>query len=494
MTLNAVVEFPHQVLQAFTPSSIQLSLFIPSSSTKKCGRIQFSNKSRIFKKTLSRDHTITITRSCWSNLDEIFHEDRLGKGFGVRFGGENEGHQENKQHCTILERNSFDNRYGMDEKSFSPSQFYLLEPIMLGIRPDPPVWPEREAVIRAIIEHKAKSFDLPVSLRMIKKKLRRDEGFIDSEESAMKKAFASMVSIIVELQSYALRTREELCLEDLEMIKGKVQKEMHPSFVWLFQQVLSKTPSLMIYVMVLLANFSVCSASHNVSFAASCGLLIEEKQTGHYPQIETSMDTILVKEDRDVGNIGGNMEIGNLPGSSEHALRSAEEVNLWNSMIDDARKMQSSLKDEVLDHDMVQHFVSPVFVELESDEYEDYLRTDFFYQMHLSREPNNPLLLCNYAQFLHLVARDYARAEECYKRVVQVLPPDAESLSRYANFLWTVKRDFWGAEERFLQALAAEPENSYYASRYANFLWSTGGEETCFPLDNSHSSTRSSNL
>lgn len=419
MRPNAVtssVEFPDHVLQAFSPS-VQSSLFFPSSSIKRCERVQFFNpfmsrnffKSRIFEKTLSRSHTITITRSCCSNLDKNFHKDRLGKGFGVWVGKENEGHQETKLHCLIPERNSFDNGFGMDGNSFSPSQFYFLEPMMLGIRPDPPVWPEREAVLRAIIEHKAKSFDLPVSLRMIKKKLRGDEGFMDSRGSAVKKAFISMVSIIVELQSYALGMREELCLEDLEMIKGKVQKEMHSSFVWLFHQVLSRTPSLMIYVMVVLANFSVYSASHNVSFAAPCGLLIEEKQTGHYPRIESSIETILVKEDRYVGNIGGKMEIGNSPGSSEQDLRSAEEENLWDSVVDEATKMQSSLNDEVLDHDMVQHFVSPVFVQLESDEYVDYLRTDLLYQMHLSREPNNPLLLCNYAQFLHVVAHDYAR-------------------------------------------------------------------------------------
>ncbi|KAL2558058.1 uncharacterized protein Fot_02797 [Forsythia ovata] len=514
MRLNAVpssVEFPRHVPQALTPSSVQSSLFTPSSSMKKCERdrkvcrIVLSSpfvsrnlfKSRTSKKTLSRGHT--ITQSCCSNLDEIFHEDRLGKGFGIRVGGENEGHQENKQNCTISERNSSSNKYGLNEESFSPSQFYFLEPMMLGIRPDPPDWPEREAVIRVIIEHKAKSFDLPVSLRMIKKKLQREESFTDSGESAVTKAFASMVSIIVELQSYALQMREELRREDLEMIMDKVQKEMHLSFVWLFQQVLSRTPSLMIYVMVLLANFSVYSASHNVSLAetslmgASYGLLIEEKQNRHYPQIDSSIDTILVKEDGCVGNIGGNMQIGHSHQSSEQDLRSVEEENLWDSMVDEATKMQSSLKDEVLAHDMVQHFVSPVFVELEPDEYEGYLRTDLLYQMNLSQEPNNPLLLCNYAQFLHLVAHDFARAEECYKRAAQVLPPDAESLSQYANFLWTVRRDFWGAEERFLQALAAEPENSYYASRYANYLWSTGGEETCFPLDNSHSNTTSSN-
>ncbi|KAG6436635.1 hypothetical protein SASPL_101537 [Salvia splendens] len=86
------------------------------------------------------------------------------------------------------------------------------------------------------------------------------------------------------------------------------------------------------------------------------------------------------------------------------------------------------------------------------------------------------------------MARDYQRSEECFRRAVQVTPPDGESFSEYANFLWTVRKDYLAAEETYLQAMALEPHNSYFASRYANFLWSTGGEDTCFPLNNSSNS------
>lgn len=81
------------------------------------------------------------------------------------------------------------------------------------------------------------------------------------------------------------------------------------------------------------------------------------------------------------------------------------------------------------------------------------------------------------------VSDGFCRAEECFKRAVQVEPPDAESLSRYADFLWMVKKDAWEAEERYQQAIEAEPENPYHASKYASFLWSSGGEETCYPLN-----------
>ena len=75
------------------------------------------------------------------------------------------------------------------------------------------------------------------------------------------------------------------------------------------------------------------------------------------------------------------------------------------------------------------------------------------------------------------------RAEECFKRAIQLDSTDAEVMIQYANFLWVVRKDLWGAEERFQQAMAAEPDNSFYASKYASFLWSTGGDDTCYPLD-----------
>lgn len=75
-------------------------------------------------------------------------------------------------------------------------------------------------------------------------------------------------------------------------------------------------------------------------------------------------------------------------------------------------------------------------------------------------------------------------AEEYFKRAVKVEPQDAEALSKYASFLWQARKDLWAAEETYLEAIAADSGNSYYAANYAHFLWSTGGEDTCFPLDN----------
>ncbi|KAF2603848.1 hypothetical protein F2Q70_00028090 [Brassica cretica] len=150
----------------------------------------------------------------------------------------------------------------------------------------------------------------------------------------------------------------------------------------------------------------------------------------------------------------------------------------------------SNTDDALLDHGTKKRFVSPLDARVEeADEDIHYFRTELLYQTGLSQEPNNPLLLANYAQFLYIVSNDYDRAEEYFKRAVEVEPKDAEALSKYATFLWRARDDLWAAEETFLEAIDADPTNSFYAANYANFLWNTGGDETCFPLDESQEDT-----
>ncbi|XVE79432.1 hypothetical protein DITRI_Ditri14bG0058200 [Diplodiscus trichospermus] len=401
-----------------------------------------------------------------------------------------------------------------------------------------PSWLEGgEEIIPSSIERKANSVDLPLSLRIIQRKLHWQEGFREAGESAycsMKKAFSSMVFIIRELQSYTLQMRELLFYEDLQGILVRVQKEMHASFVWLFQQVFSHTPTLMVYVMILLANYSVHSMGNSAALAASA----VNPTAGSYVSVVDVQDQKHIKFDSSsikpfsvssssgkTSSIGGNNGGGgkvrpvasgtdgdgwfdgadqfrtnivpdgasqlSSPGttgetqteSTSGRVTTDEELSLWNSIVDEASKMQAVFRDETLDHETIQTFISPVTANIESDgDYEDYFRTDLLYQTGLSQEPNNPLFLANYAQFLYLVAHDYDRAEKYFKKAIEVEPADAEAYSKYANFLWRVKNDLWAAEETFLEAIAADPSNSCYAANYAHFLWNTGGEDTCFPL------------
>ncbi|KAL5568521.1 hypothetical protein UlMin_025096 [Ulmus minor] len=383
---------------------------------------------------------------------------------------------------------------------------------LLDVKPEPPDWPERTENI----ERKANSFEIPLSLRLIKMKRKQwERSFREAGQltyGSVNRAFSNMVFIMRELQTCALSIRESLYSEDLREIIAKMQRETNVSFVWLFQQVFSRTPTLMVYLMILLANFTAYSLNDTSIFTmaskparAQAFSIAEEEEDEEDSKFRIS---ILEKFSENgvvrkalLGDVIPN-ETGTEDGTS---IQSPSDVpdcgitffgneeltdeggkNLWNSVLGEALRMQSEFRAEALDQYTARQFVSPISVEVEADDYSPYYRTDLSYQTGIAREPNNPLLLSNYGQFLYLVYHDVNRAEACFRRAIQVEPPDPEALCRYADFLWRVRRDLWGAEEVYQQAMAMEPNNSYYSSKYANFLWSSGGDETCFPLDSSN--------
>ncbi|KAH9606505.1 hypothetical protein KSS87_021053 [Heliosperma pusillum] len=370
------------------------------------------------------------------------------------------------------------------------------------------------------IEMKANCVDLPISLRMIQlKKNQMKQSLIEASETAsssVKKAFSSMVFIIREVHSFSLQLREQLFFEDLQGILVRVQNEMHASFVWLFQQVFSHTPTLMVYVMILLANFTVYSMSSSAAFAAvsppSTIVTSEEREFASITTIKSLSSGIINDKTTSVGgNYGGgnkyklvasgmdgdgsmNVKPANVnrpvisdglspAAREEESVSGQDETAAWNLILDEAARMQGQIRDKLLGNDVMKLFVSPVTVTVAEDDYEDYFKTELLYQSELTQEPNNVLLLANYAQFLYLVVHDFDRAEKYFKRAIGVEPKDAEAHNKYANFLWQARNDLWAAEETYLEAISADPTNSFYAANYAHFLWNTGGEDTCFPLD-----------
>ncbi|KAL5710389.1 hypothetical protein ACHQM5_020955 [Ranunculus cassubicifolius] len=423
----------------------------------------------------------------------------------------------------------------MHSSSFSSNS----PPSWLRIRPEPPYEILPASVI---MERKANSVDLPLSLRLIKKKNQWKEDFREAGESAycsVKKAFSSMVFIIQELHSYTLQMREFLFLEDINGILDRVQQEMHASFVWLFQQIFSHTPTLMMYVMILMANFTVHSMSNNAAIAAHPPLVeyysttateIVSSIENQNPQLDSSQVQDFSDSSSKISAVGGNSgggdkgstigsgtdggegrfdgvssfhphnivpdelsqvsSLGNPSTSKDDASIDSntekvsinDETTLWNAMVEEASKMQSAFSDEALDHETMQQFVSPINAEIEQEDLTEYSRTELSYQEAISNEPNNPLLLSNYAQFLYLVVHDHDRAEEYFKRASQAKPSDSEALSKYASFLWMAKKDMDAAEETYLEAIEADPGNAFHAANYAHFLWNTGGEDTCYPL------------
>ncbi|KAJ1686437.1 hypothetical protein LUZ63_017827 [Rhynchospora breviuscula] len=365
--------------------------------------------------------------------------------------------------------------------------------------------------------------DLPASLRIIKQKKKKqrlanwEEGFREVGENALSsvnKAFSSMVFMIRELQSYTLQMRQGLFYEDIQDILSRVQQDLHASFVWLFQQIFSGTPTLMVSVMLLLANFTVYSMTNSVALAAPLSppqanvvvAVVESnyEQKTNQPRFDRAAVKTSPGRTASVGGSGGGGKVRPVAGSTDdgrsegptssrqinHAgtsstvevVREEDEEAAWNRIVEEAKEMQASTKEEsLMDPNVLKWLGKVVTVELEQDAYSEYAKTDLHYQLAVQQEPENTLLLCNFAQFLQLVLHDNERAEFYYKKAVAVKPADGEAFSKYAAFLWHVKDDIGAAEENYLEAIQADPENSFHAANYAHFLWNTGGEDTCFP-------------
>ncbi|KAL3829066.1 hypothetical protein ACJIZ3_017868 [Penstemon smallii] len=344
---------------------------------------------------------------------------------------------------------------------------------------DPRDFPKIDEIIPANIEMRANRIEIPLSLRIIKRKKQWQTGLKEAKESAycsVKKAFSSMVFIIRELQSYTLQMREVLFYEDLQGILARVQNEMNSSFVWLFQQVFSHTPTLMVYVMILLANYSVYSISNKVSLAATVEevCLVEDESFMNQKFDRTlKLSSLNGKSTAVGGNEGGGGGDYRPVSSGTDGDGKFDESNFTKIIVPD--EVSSSGIESVSMWDSIVE-------ETSGNDHGEYFRTELLYQTNLAQEPNNPLILANYAQFIYLVAQDFDRAENYFKRATEVEPKDAEALNKYANFLWMARKDILAAEETYLEAIAAEPSNTYYAANYANFLWNTGGEDTCFPL------------
>ncbi|KAL4312446.1 hypothetical protein GQ457_01G044290 [Hibiscus cannabinus] len=345
-------------------------------------------------------------------------------------------------HCSSSSSNGFLPHENSVQPSPSlqilPSKVELLDPTSLGICPEPSDWPGRDEILRLTIEQKANNVGIPHSLRIIKGKRRsKFNGLVDDAsefaDSSVRNAISSLVLIIREIQSFTLMLREGLSSEDLATAVSEIQQDMTLTFVRLFQHVFSKTPTLMVYVVLLLANFSAQSMADEASIGA-----FQQPAT-----FITETESVLDKESE----------------GEDQRTKMNGEIRLWKSMVEEAS------------------------VELEPNNYEVHFRTDLAFQKCVAEEPDNAVLLANYALFLHLVVQDYDGAEELYRRAIEADPQDPEALVLFADFLWQVRKDDWEAEQTYLKALELDQNNPFHASKYANFLWSTGGQGTCLVFD-----------
>ncbi|KAL6619139.1 hypothetical protein ACP70R_034278 [Stipagrostis hirtigluma subsp. patula] len=379
----------------------------------------------------------------------------------------------------------------------------------------------------ASVERSASSVGLPLSLRMLKRKKQQrqsrwDERLLGSAGESVGRAFSSMVLILRELQSFALQQmRDALLCDDLQGVLARVQGEMHASFVWLFQHIFAGTPTLMVSLMLLLANFTVHSMGHSVAAAAAtippvppAVAAVAVVDTQHADPSRPRFDAAAVKtfsvgRTASVGGSGGgggkvrpvagatgdgrsddsvyglsrvapqqpSAPAGTGAGeSSVPDAAGADEQAIWEMMVAEASRMQASARSEELsDPGVLGSLVAPVEAELETEDHAEHARTQQWYERAVSEDPSNALILANFAQFLFLVQNDHDRAEHYFERAVRAEPADGEALSRYATFLWKARNDLAAAEDTYQEAIAADPGNAHHAAAYAHFLWNTGG-------------------
>ncbi|ERN03735.1 uncharacterized protein LOC18431877 [Amborella trichopoda] len=104
-------------------------------------------------------------------------------------------------------------------------------------------------------------------------------------------------------------------------------------------------------------------------------------------------------------------------------------------------------------------------------------RAEAYYKKVIEADPNNSLLLRNYAKFLHEVRQDTVKAEEYYGRAILANPGDGDVLSLYASLLWETKKDAQRADAYFDRAVKAAPDDCFVSASYAHFLWSSGMDD-----------------
>ncbi|MED6192475.1 hypothetical protein PIB30_010410 [Stylosanthes scabra] len=114
-------------------------------------------------------------------------------------------------------------------------------------------------------------------------------------------------------------------------------------------------------------------------------------------------------------------------------------------------------------------------------------RTDAYYQYMIEANPNDSLLLGNYAKFLKEVRGDYPKAKEFFERAILASPGgDGHILSLYADLIWQTEKNSDRAEGYFNQAINTSPQDCYVMASYAKFLWEAedDGDGSRNELDN----------
>ncbi|GMY10116.1 Signal transduction response regulator [Fagus crenata] len=141
----------------------------------------FTSLSRTRSCEFPKPKSWTIQRACSASFDSFSDEEFSKKiqELALRFQLLDDESTTIDSESEIVSEESIAEIY---ENNF---EFNSVEPSWPKIHQEPPDWAGRDEIIPASIERKANSVDLPLSLRIIKRKMQWQDGFREVGESAL---------------------------------------------------------------------------------------------------------------------------------------------------------------------------------------------------------------------------------------------------------------------------------------------------------------------
>ena len=100
----------------------------------------------------------------------------------------------------------------------------------------------------------------------------------------------------------------------------------------------------------------------------------------------------------------------------------------------------------------------------DDDDDDEFIIRKNYYQALLKEDPNNPLLLRNYGEFMYKYSTNKENARKCeelYERAILADPNDGEILTRYAEIQWDAHKDRERAEVYYDKAIQSSPDDWY---------------------------------
>lgn len=354
---------------------------------------------------------------------------------------------------------------------------------------------------------------IPLSLKMLKRRKGRGQlaaGLADVG-SSLREAFSSMVFMMKTLQSHTLQIRRQLFYEEVEELLNMVQREMHMSFLWLFQQVFSCTPELMVLVMIMLADFTVYSMGNNLALAAisssrsplamsstlsdslqglNAVVSVNGSSESYRVDLEKNLESppplvdLFHTDDGRVGN-GGRRDSA-IAGGDDDDPPLFEELT-------DSRAMYS--EEEMVPPEVSSMGASVAFDQLGKSQAQNPSNTDNHWYSNARELDGNVksgaiLESTGHSDYV-VLQRDtmqslvapisvqlegdnyscYDRTDLVYQYAMSIDSKNSLLLANYAQFLFLVRHDHNRAEELFRRAMLADPSDSDAMGRFATFLW-----------------------